>query len=135
LVLPRLIVPAAASFVTTASSTVGTKSAIAREPNVVRTPAVLFRSLMAVGTPSSGGSSPPARSRSSARAAAPSARSGVTVRKAPRPASRASIRLSECSTSWVGLTSPARTAAACSRAVRSCNSVTDGDARPGRHVP
>ena len=62
------------------------------EPNVVRTPAVLLRSLIAVGTPSSGGSSPPARSRRSAAAAAARARSGVTVMNAPSPASRASIR-------------------------------------------
>ena len=50
--------------------------------------------------------------------------------KAPSPASSASIRASACSTSSVGLTSPARTAAACSSAVRSCSWVTDGDARP-----
>ena len=99
------------------------------EPNVVRTPAVLLRSLIAVGTPSSGGSSPPARSRSSAAAAAARARSAVTVMKAPRPASSASMRARECSTSSVGLTSLARTAAACSSAVRSCSASRTGDGR------
>src|SRR3954470_129526 len=61
------MVPAAASLVTTASSTAGTKSAKTVEPNVVRTPAVLLRSLIAVGTPSSGGRSPPAARNRSGR--------------------------------------------------------------------
>src|SRR4051794_10383605 len=126
------MVPAAASFSTTASSTCGTKSASTAEPNVVRTPAVLLRSLIAVGTPSSGGSSPPSRSSASARPAAASARSGVAGGEAPSPGSSASMRPSACSTSWVGLTSPARTAAACSIAVRSCNWVTGRHGRPGR---
>ena len=38
----------------TPSETSGTKSANAAEPKVVRTPAVRFRSLIAVGTPHSG---------------------------------------------------------------------------------
>src|SRR4051812_16596266 len=105
------------------------------EPNVVRTPAVLLRSLMAVGTPSSGGRWPPPRRSSSARAAAASARSGVTVMNAPSVASSAAMRASACSTRSVGLTSPAHTAAACSSADRSCSRVTDADARPaGRCV-
>src|SRR4051812_44656007 len=134
------MVPAAASAVTTASSTSGTSSASTREPNVVRTPAVLFRSLIAVGTPCSGGSSPPSRTAWSARAAAARAWSAVTVMNAPICGSSASIRARQCSTSSVGLTSFARTAAACSSAVRSCScvpveEVTLGQARPGGQYP
>ena len=80
LVLPRLIVPAASSRSTTSSDTSGTKSAIAAEPNVVRTPAVRLRSLTAVGTPKSG---PPSPARASASRAWWWARSPVTVTKAP----------------------------------------------------
>ena len=46
--------PAASSARVTPSETSGTKSAKTGEPNVVRTPAVRLRSLMAVGTPYSG---------------------------------------------------------------------------------
>ena len=48
--------PAASSRSTTSSETSGTNSALVAEPNVVRTPAVWFRSLTAVGTPNSTGS-------------------------------------------------------------------------------
>ena len=54
LVLPRLTIPAASIESVTSSETSGTKSANAADPNVVRTPAVRFRSLIAVGTPYSG---------------------------------------------------------------------------------
>src|SRR5262245_39604679 len=53
-VLPRLISPASRRRTTTSASTVGTKSANAALPNVVRTPAVRVRSLTATGTPARG---------------------------------------------------------------------------------
>ena len=71
--------PAASIERVTPSDTSGTKSANAGEPNVVRTPAVRLRSLIAVGTPYSG-DDPRARSD---RGAARRASSGVSVTNAP----------------------------------------------------
>ena len=69
----------------TASETSGTKSANTGDPNVVRTPAVMFRSLIAVGTPHSGSSAAGSSAESSViRPAARSrASSGVRVTNAP----------------------------------------------------
>src|SRR5207249_1092322 len=53
-VLPTRIAPAALSRATAGESVVGMLSASATEPKVVRTPAVLTRSLTANGTPCSG---------------------------------------------------------------------------------
>src|SRR6202040_2542491 len=58
-VLPTRIAPAAFSRATAVESAAGTLSASATEPKVVRTPAVLTRSLTANGTPCSGGSGAP----------------------------------------------------------------------------
>src|SRR5262249_45741403 len=52
--LPTRIEPAAFSRATAGESEAGTLSASAQEPKVVRTPAVLTRSLTANGTPCSG---------------------------------------------------------------------------------
>ena len=52
--------PAPSIASVTASETSGTWSANAAEPNVVRTPAVRLRSLIAVGTPNSGDAVRPA---------------------------------------------------------------------------
>ena len=86
--------PARRSSVTTLSSTGGTKSANSVEPSVVRTPAVRLRSLIAVGTPNSGGSVAGSDlvSWSSASLARASASSPVTVTNAPSSALRRSIR-------------------------------------------
>ncbi len=83
-----LIAPARRSSVTTLSSQLGTLSANAVEPSRAGTPATAVRSLIAVGTPSSGGQ--PVRvvgpaSRRSAASASASARSAVTVTNAPTP--------------------------------------------------
>src|SRR2546422_3894018 len=68
--LPRTIAPAARRRRTTVASAVGTESARIFEPPVVRTPAVLNRSLSPRGTPRSGPCTRPAtRSASAARAA------------------------------------------------------------------
>src|SRR5579872_5013668 len=58
-VLPTRIAPAAFSRATAGESAAGTLAASATEPNVVRTPAVLTRSLTANGTPCSGPSALP----------------------------------------------------------------------------
>ncbi len=73
-----LTIPAASIDRVTPSEMSGTKSANAADPNVVRTPAVRLRSLIAVGTPCSGEvpSAGSARARSRAR-------SGVSVTNAP----------------------------------------------------
>ena len=94
------------------------------EPRVVRTPAVRLRSLIAVGTPNSGGSSAgsSAATRASASLACSRAASSVTVTNAPSSSLRRCSRARWWSTSSTGLTSRRRTAPACSRAVRSCNS-------------
>src|SRR5690606_7086078 len=91
-VLPRLIAPAARRAATTSASRVGTEPANTVEPCVVRTPAVRVRSLIAIGTPASGGSGSPAataRSTASARARAVSA---VTAKTGPRRGCGVSVR-------------------------------------------
>ena len=81
-------------------------------PWVVCSPARSTESLSAIGTPSSGRSSPPF-SRASACSASSSARSARTTRNEFSCGSSRSIR-SRCSrTSSVGETSPARTISAC----------------------
>lgn len=82
LVFPKLIVAGLRNRVTVWASTSGTDSAKAREPYVVRTPAVSTRSLTAVGTPNSGEVSSFPRPFWTAAACA-TASSPVTVRKAP----------------------------------------------------
>jgi hypothetical protein len=84
-VLPRLISPASRMSTTMSASTVGTYSAKAAEPKVVRVPAVSVRSLMATGTPASGPL--PGTATAVARAA-----SAVTVTKAPSASPWAAIR-------------------------------------------
>ena len=83
--------PADSTASVTASETSGTKSANTGEPNVVRTPAVRLRSLIAVGTPHSGSSAAGSSADSSAiRPAARSrASSGVRVTNAPTSSTRA----------------------------------------------
>ncbi len=85
-VLPRLTIPAASSESVTASDTSGTKSVNAADPKVVRTPAVRFRSLIAVGTPYNG---PAPSGTGSSESASASARSGVRVTNAPTSSARA----------------------------------------------
>ena len=77
----------------TASETSGTKSANTGDPNVVRTPAVMFRSLIAVGTPHSGSSAAGSSAESSViRPAARSrASSGVRVTNAPTSSARVEV--------------------------------------------
>jgi hypothetical protein len=89
-VLPSEMSPAARMNRTTSLSAPGTKSANAADPNVVRTPAVIVRSLMAVGTPCSG-PRPSAGTASSAFACA-RASSAVTVTNAPTSPPYAAIR-------------------------------------------
>ena len=89
--------PAASSRSTTSSETSGTNSAVVAEPNVVRTPAVWFRSLTAVGTPNStdsdsGPTAPGPVSRDSASRAWCRASSPVTVTNAPTSSPIRSIR-------------------------------------------
>ncbi len=81
-----LTMPAPSIASVTPSETSGTKSRNASEPNVVRTPAVRFRSLIAVGTPNSG-DSPVSGAVSSAEARS-RAGSGVSVTNAPTESSR-----------------------------------------------
>src|SRR4051794_7535110 len=113
-VLPTTIAPAARSLRTVALSTVGTKSPIAAMPLVVRMPSVqAIRSLIAIGTPASGRSSPCWTASASA-----SARSAASVTKAFSSSFSASIVRSDSSTSSRELTSPARINSACSVAGR-----------------
>ena len=58
LVLPTSTVPALRRPVTTCASYGAVKFASIREPQVVRSPAVMITSLCAIGTPASGGASP-----------------------------------------------------------------------------
>ena len=78
-VLPSSIPPAARMRATTVASRSGTWSAKAREPHVVRTPAVTRLSFTENGTPCSGPSGMPARTASSAARASTSADSAQTV--------------------------------------------------------
>lgn len=66
-----------------------------REAQVVRVPTRFMLSLMASGTPASGGSGLPAARSASTRAAASSASSGATCRNAWTPPSRASMAARE----------------------------------------
>src|SRR4051812_39204919 len=113
-VLPTTIAPAARSLRTVALSSGGTHSPIASMPFVVRMPSVhAIRSLIAMGTPASGRSSPCSTASASA-----SARSAATVTKAFSSSFSASIARSDSSTSSRELTSPARISSACSVAGR-----------------
>ena len=78
LVLPSMTAPAWCSRVITVASSTGMKFSSMRDEQVVRTPLVMIRSLMAMGMPVSGPASSRA-SASSARAAAARAASGVSV--------------------------------------------------------
>jgi len=101
-VLPTRIAPAAFSRATAGESVTGTLSASATEPNVVRTPAVLTRSLTANGTPCSGGSGSPSMTAASALQAAARASSAQTVINALSEDCEASMRASASSTSSTG---------------------------------
>jgi hypothetical protein len=128
LVLPTTIAPASRRRRTTALSIDGTQSPVARMPKVVRMPSVRARmSLMATGTPARGRESPALMASASA-----SARSGTSVTNAFSSASRRSIALRQVSTSSRALTSPARTAAAWSRADLSRISSGMGSSSPHR---
>src|SRR5213592_3629900 len=128
LVFPTTIAPAARSFRTVALSCGGTQSPIAAIPMVVRMPAVqAMRSLIAIGTPASGRSSP-----AWMLSASLSARSAVVVTKAFNSSFRASIARSDSSTSSREVTSPERTSSACSVAgrVRYSVAMPDGTLTP-----
>ena len=110
----------------TSSETSGTKSANAAEPNVVRTPAVRFRSLIAVGTPYSGAGR--RRARGSSASARASARSASRVTNAPTvvgPVEVVRRRARAATPRRGGRRHPARAA------VRSCSSAHARDATPG----
>ena len=93
LLLPSITEPAARMRATIRSSTSGTKSANAGEPNVVRTPAVSTRSLCTTGRPCSGPTGAPVRASSSSSCPARrSAESGVRVTTAFTAPSTASMR-------------------------------------------
>ena len=83
LVLPRSTVPASASRVTTAASWSGTHDSCRREPPVVRMPRVAKRSLCAIGTPMRGPRVACTESCVMTRRVSSTARSRVTVTKAP----------------------------------------------------
>ena len=83
-----------------------------REAQVVRVPTRFMLSLMASGTPASGGSGFPAARSASTRAAASSASSGDTCRNAWTPPSRASMAAREAWATSVAVKSPAATPAA-----------------------
>src|SRR5579859_2395041 len=123
-----LIVPASRNSRTTLSSYGGTKSGIVAEPNRVGTPATWLRSLIAIGTPSSGGSSRASRvmTSCSARFALARAASSVTVTNAPTSGSMRANRSSAASTSSTGLTVRWRTSVAHSSALSSCNAAMQG---------
>src|SRR5438046_1638748 len=67
--LPRTIAPAASSFATAVQSYGAIKSLRIFDPAVLRTPLVTITSLMAIGTPASGGNGSPFPARSSMRRA------------------------------------------------------------------
>src|SRR5690625_421273 len=112
-------VPASRSRTVTPSSAGATYPRRAALPASKGCPATMLRSLTGTGTPRKGGRSPPSRSRRVASAACSRASSGVRWAKAPTEGPRRSARSRVCSTTSSGLTSPARTAAARSRALSS----------------
>ena len=94
-VFPVSTAPAARSAAVTWSSVSGTLSVNAAEPSVWRTPATMFRSLIGMGTPVSGGSACGSSARAtifSAAAACSAARSAVIVKNAPTAAFSRSVR-------------------------------------------
>ena len=107
---PMMIAPAARSRRTSSQSSLSS-GPWAREPHTRGVPATAMSSLTAIGTPSSGRSSPP-RARPPAWSASSSARSANTTRNALRSPSRRSMRSSAVSTSSRGDTSPLRTSSA-----------------------
>ncbi len=110
-VLPTTIAPASRSR-RTISESAATGSGKPSVPRVVCSPARSVESLSAIGTPSSGRSSPPL-SRASACSASSSARSASTTRNEFSRGSSRSIRSKRSRTNSVGETSPARTISAC----------------------
>ena len=104
-VLPTQTMPAAASRAAIGASVrAGGAPRRSSEPAVVGTPSTSIRSFSATGTPSSGPSGAPARSRAALAAASRRARAAVTAVKAA-PASCA--RSSDSSASATGSSSPA----------------------------
>ena len=89
LVLPRSTVPASVRRATTAASCSGIQRSCRRDPPVVRMPRVAKRSLCAIGTPASGPGRAPALHRVMTRRVSSTARSRVTVTKAPSAGSLA----------------------------------------------
>jgi len=101
--------------------------ASATEPNVVRTPAVLTRSLTANGTPCSGPNVSPRTTAASASLAAARASSARTVMKALSAGCERSMRSSTASTSSTGDTARRAISAASSAAeVKARSSVIKG---------
>ena len=105
-VRPTTIAPASRSRRTISESSVAGSSK-ASVPFMLTSPATSTSSLIAIGTPSSGRSSPALR-RASACSASSSAFSAKTLRKAFNCGSSRSIRTRCMWTSSVGETSPAR---------------------------
>ena len=97
---------------TVMSSSSGTKSLYAAEPEVVLTFAVQIKSFTASGTPASAPSVSPRARRASTSLACASASSGVGVQKACITGSRRSIRASAAPVSSQAETSPLRISAA-----------------------
>ena len=91
-VLPTMIAPAFLSRSTATASASGTLSAIRREPQVVRSPAVLMMSFTDTGTPCSAPSTSPRATAASACCAAFIALSRSTVMKAFRVGCVSSMR-------------------------------------------
>ena len=90
LVLPMITAPASRSLRTTSASCSAGRS-LALVPHLVGSPATSMSSLTAIGTPSSGRRSPPAR-RASACSASIRTRSSSTLRNAFRTGFRRAIR-------------------------------------------
>ena len=90
-VLPRITQPAARSRATTSASAAHGCPECASEPRIVTCPATSVSSLIAIGTPLSGGASPDDR-RASAASASASASSASTTRYARSRGSRRPIR-------------------------------------------
>lgn len=99
LVLPSTIAPASRSLVMTVASYGGFQPSRMRDPHVVGNSCVQMMSLIATGSPASGGSPSPFARRSSQRFAAASADGRSTDRKAWMCGSSVSMRSRQARTS------------------------------------
>src|SRR3979409_1312841 len=109
LVMPTITKPASLKRRTTWESLEGWKSPNRSEPNVSGSPSTGVRSLIPIGTPANGRSSPGPIASAAARA-----RSASNATKAFRVGLSASMRSSDASTSSREVTSPVRTRSASS---------------------